>query len=558
MPDRLYQLAMSVTAADGTITRWGPDELSSESVPSGLTFSTSIPGGFKDMSCTLLRKLNIDYSDQALFDSVKVYGAGGKTAWEGRMVQFPREHGDAFSVKPGAVGWSSHLKDDPSFREIYVDHDLSRWKGPGTTRKINLVTGGFKLDSIDASAGGDPTSGQPALGTSVQGPWSSTAIGRGEGWYDAGGVPIGSVYYAWKRDGVLSNTDTNWTWLVGSAVDDVNSAGDITASLRAAGPGSGTLTATSANRRFAYVLLTYGALAVSNNATFTIYWTKLAVYGRHGLTRQGVASATSAQGFYASDIVAHVIGQAAPLLTYTTGSDGSIKPTTFVIPQAAYLDPTTADDVIADINKYHLYEWGVYDNREFFWRPPNGPDITNWTVRLDEGAQVSLEGDDANNIFNGVFVTYQDGAGTKHTVGPPGSLAEATDASLVDTNPENPVNAHSIPRRWGLLEIQPVTTQAGAIQVGSVWLAEHNLPARRGQITLTGSVDHPVNGRRPVWEVRAGDTITIADRQGDAPRRVIETSYDHDSRKLTGSMDNTVFKLDAIMERMGIQLVGVI
>ena len=57
-------------------------------------------------------------------------------------------------------------------------------------------------------------------------------------------------------------------------------------------------------------------------------------------------------------------------------------------------------------------------------------------------------------------------------------------------------------------------------------------------------------------EVRAGDYVRISDHPTDVPRRVIETSYNHDAGEVTMSLDNSVFKLDAILERIGVSLVG--
>src|SRR5207253_7188082 len=121
---------------------------------------------------------------------------------------------------------------------------------------------------------------------------------------------------------------------------------------------------------------------------------------------------------------------------------------------------------------------------------------------LSDGAQVSLEGDAGDEVFNGVLVRYTNPNGIQKTAGPIGSGCDAEDESLQDTSTANPVTAHGIPKRWGDLDISVTTTQAGAIQLGAVWLAQQQLPQRRGQLVLQGSVRHPTAGRRPVSRIR--------------------------------------------------------
>jgi hypothetical protein len=108
-----------------------------------------------------------------------------------------------------------------------------------------------------------------------------------------------------------------------------------------------------------------------------------------------------------------------------------------------------------------------------------------------------------------------------------------------------------------VLDIGPVTTDAGAVQLGYVWLAEHSLPQRRGTITVAGQVEHPTEGPVPPWRVKAGDSIKVTDLADDEPRRIIETRYSRGSDSLVASVGNPDYKLDAILERIGVQLVGV-
>jgi hypothetical protein len=549
------ELSISIERADGSIKRWGPDEPNASDIPDDLTFSTSIPGGDKDCTCSLLRRIDLDYSDQALFDTVRVYGPGNRTVWQGRMVQFPRDHGDSFGIKPAAVGLSAHLKDDPSFREIYVDRDLARWGGQSLQRQVDLASS----DPVYVDAGGaqvayDATG--PALHQSTQRIDTSTASTPQrraivESWYDAAGLALASLYYDQgsgnRATNVLPLGAAGWNVKALLCVND-HAGGDTTSNLAGAAS-AGYLDATTDDRTAAMVQLYFDG-TFTGDGDWYVDWKSLAVYGNHGLTLRGSAPG----GFYASDVIADVVSRAAPLLDYTTGANGSIEQTSFVIPNLAFVDPTTAEDAISAVNAYHLYDWGVYDGR-FFYRQPD-PDRLTWKARLSDGAKLSFEGDTAEQVFNGVVVSYTDPSGAKKLVGPPGTIGATAYDELANTSIDNPVNAHGIPRRPGLLNLSVPTTEAGAVQLGYVWLQERSLATRRGQVTLTGTVTHPTEGDVPVWRVQAGDWISISDHPASAPRKIIETSYSHGTRSISCTLDNTPAKTEAILERIGVYSIG--
>jgi hypothetical protein len=471
------------------------------------------------------------------------------------MAQFPRNHGQGFGITPGAVGLSSLLDRQRGFREIYVDRDLSAW-GPASVQYRYDLVGNYSLS--ESSTVPDTTTGKPSLATAWLGAWTNTSRPLVSGWYDGRGIPLGSLYYAWQKNANVVLPNVNWNWDASLSTDDRLTAIDYSGNLAAAGPGTGTVTKTGATKTFAAVRHYYAAgPAGADRTDYAIYWTCLAVYGAHGLTKQGTDSATSAKGFYASDVIQNIVSRAAPDLTI-----GDIEATTFAIPHLVFADPTRAADAIAAVNAYHLYDWGVYDG-EFFYRATD-PDRLTWQARLDQGAQLDLDGDTAAQVFNGVLVHYTDPLGKRRIAGPPAAywdggvaLADSTNAALVDATASNPLNAWG-ETAWGELNIGFTTTAAGAEAIGAAWLAERSLAARRGSLTLTGTVTHPTEGDVPVWRVRAGDYVSISDHPATVARRVIETRYTHGTRQIVLSLDNTNFKLESILERLGVQLMGVI
>ncbi len=532
------RLAMTVTGRNGVLKRWGPDEVDGEDVPMALRFGTAIPNGHQTLSSSLLRRIDLDYPDMELLGDVNVYGPGGEPVWQGRFTQFPREHGDSFAISPSATGYAAHLLDDPSFSEIYVDIDKTGWGGSSVQRKLNILTGGS--DPNDPQTVADSSTGAPAVETSLTGAWARPAVV--EAWYNSRQVPIGALYFAWKKDAGVGAGDTNWTWTANLSSDDVASSMDSSANLRAVGPASGTVIATTTSRKFALLFASYAIAAGADGQLYPIFWTALAVYGAHGIPRQGpVGDLVAAPGLYLSDIVANVVRRAAPLL-----NTDDVQVNTTIIPHYV-ADRVTASDALLALNNYAQWDWGVYDDRRFFFRPSD-PDRLTWTVRLSEGCGLELEGEQSDDVFNGVLVTFTDTSGVSRAYGPPGAVADYTDASLQDTSPDNPANRAGIARKWLRLDVPTVTTPAGALIIGQAKLAEQRLPQRRGTVTVNSFARHPTAGFRPAWAIRAGDYVRIEDHPADVPRRIIGTDYDHQTRTNTLTVGNTSHKVDAILE----------
>lgn len=549
MDDRL---AVSVTSADGRRFRWGADESDAGDVPAGLSFTTSDPGGFKDATLSLGRRIDVDFPDLDLFDSVRIYGPGaGESAWEGRIEDTPRSHGTEYAVTVAAVGHAAHLRDDPTFREIYVDRETSRWAAMSQTMRALL---GIAYRVTDPQVRFDYTSRLPCveLAFSRIAAIAGTVAEEAEAWYDGGGIAVGSCYY----DVVTSHAlGTGWSAFLQAHGDD-SGASPYGTAVNFTGGTSFTGTAGSATGATCYRLVLRYSNTYTGDGAWYLQLRRAAVFGAHGLTKRGSAPD---QGLYASDVIADVVRRTAPQLTYTTGTGGSIEESAFVIPHLVFLEPVTAEDAILAVNAFHQRSWGVEDDRRFFWRSAQTP-RRRWRTRLSDGTQVNLAGPQAENAINGVIVRFEAPSGVQETAGPPGSGCKTTSSLLVDDDPANPATAHGL-KRWAIVDLSFVTTggaSGGAVQVGAAYLQETlaNLNVR-GDVTHTGPIRNDAGIVFPPWAVRAGDSILIED--GDATeRRIIETSYDHDARSVTCSLDAASHRTDALMERMGVALVGVL
>lgn len=539
------RLSYYLRRPDGTEKRIGGDETEAEDIGSGFGFGTTVPGGFGAGSLSLTRDPRIDYGDFGIYDEFIARGPGNEIAYDGYDIEVPGSSDDD-QVGLSVTGWSGHLKDTPTFQEIYVDRDQGRWGQSPAARKVIIV--GANQQVSDAQPLPDPSTGLPALEFKVQGAWVAPWTPWCEAWYDAGpSARIKQIYFNYKALGQVAGNFT--FYLIAYTASDpsittgIENTGDV---FTATNEGSIAFSPSSKGR---YGLLIFGYPATpagADGGDYPMQLSNIVVVGDHGV------SLTSNLGVLASDVIADIVERAAPLLNFTTGSEGSIRQSTYPVPHLTYPEAIIAEEAILQASKYDVPDWGVYENREFFWRPPDTGRL--WVARQgDPGCSLQDSGKQAEDVFNGAVVQFSDPSGKTYTVGPPGTAGvDYTDASLKDLDPTNPLNERGRVR-LGKLTIGPTTTLSGATQLGARWLQEELAVSDRGTAAVTGFVRDSTGTFEPAWKVRAGDRIRFDDADG-RERRIIETRYDHEARKNSLTLDSTPHRVEAIMEKMQVEL----
>lgn len=529
-------LTILVTHQDGYVSRLGADEPDAAWVPFGISWDTRLPGGYGEATFNLRRRIDEDVPLR-LLDEVVIRDEHGQTMYEGRVVKLPRQHGDDYLLSVQCVGWSSHLLDDPSVPYFFVDRDMASWGGPGLNRRVQFGSNGWEVDytaSVDGAfiqfeGPGDVAGGRTVLQNS-----------GAELVYKA---PVGTTCEKLMYRGTTANT----TSITANNLftDDNDALSSATAYALTFDDTLRTQLLSPADR---YLLMQ--AAASANHiplAPFNRRLSKLGVYANHGLT--SVAISDEPDGYFIDDMLAWALSRGAPKLNHTTGADGSIQRPPVVVPHACDNALGTTERIVLDLNKYVIWDWLVYDNRTFFYRPPD-PDRLCWEARLDQGIHLSLEGDDVERAINGVLVSYTTFDGTQRVAGPTGSGMDFESSLLEDTDSEGTVNAHGYTRRWVDYPVQfSLADDSYAAVIGAAYLAQTQLPSRSGDITLRGPVGHPTKGDRNPREVRAGDWIRLSDHPADVPRRIIATSHNDDDRSTTVSVGNDLNKVDALLEQ---------
>lgn len=541
------RLAISLLDPSGSVAaRWGPDADAVGDVPKGLVFTTSDPGGFRDANLALARRIDRDWPDLKLLRDIRIYGAGNRTAWEGRLQELPRHSGSEHSINPEAVGHITEMDDAPDFAEIYVGRDLGEWTELSAQWRIGW---GSTYSYRGFSIGPDAGEGRPSVILELDGSWGAGQLPVAAAMYDAGsGLKIATLDYDWA----VTNSFASFILELYTGDDDVPKGGKGLGDL-ATGAASGSGELSPAKQVMAWQW-SYAGAAGEAGAQYRATLRRLAWFGSHGLPIRGERPN---RGIYGSDVIANIVRRTAPRLRFTTGPEGTIRDSEYPIPHLVFKGATKGSDAVLATNAYHQRFFGVYDDRTFFWLPTNTY-RKRWRIRRSKGHGVDLLGQQAEDAMNGLIVNYTGFDGVSRTVGPPGcTIAYATSELLADTSPGNPVNAAGIEKKYGELNLGFRTDATGAIQVGYAYFQmKLQSASSRGSVTVTGMVEDDATGALyPPWFMRAGDSAIVTD--GDnIERRIIGTRYENDTETNVCDLDSTPRRVDAEMARMGLSLVG--
>lgn len=531
-------LYAEVTTATGATFQWGGNRDPADRVQN-LSFGTKIGEGFSQGSGQLVRRIDLDYPDLKLVNSVRVVGADGSVAYEGRLAAMPRELSDTHAVNLTMAGWMAHAK-DRKFTEIYVDRDLGSWGEWSLARRSSLLTANtFRLGTKSDFT--DPTDSLAGFSTNWQGSWVAGYNPISEAWYDAGsGNLIRRVSYQWKREGTtINNADTNWTWAMWSSDDDKATSTANNGEERSAGPSVLTSWTLPTPRRYAFVRLGYNANpGGSDGTTYGVAWQKLAVYGNHGLMLF-TGEPGEPSGVLISDVIRDIANRWCPELDAS-----GVRTNNYVIQHLSFKDPVFPHDAFLEANKFAHWNLAVWEDKKLVYEPFDLTDY-DWEVRTDDpGTKIELQGFSTDDLFNGVAVTYTDLLTRLKS-----RLTPETHTDLRDLSRDNPWNEWGIDH-WDEIELSTPTLQESALQLGRMALSEKIRPKTPGTITVRGYIRDRRGVLQPAWKPRAGDTVSVSNFPNEGPRLIQETNWDDDSKTLTLSVEQPAGFLDAYLDRV--------
>jgi len=460
----------------------------------GLAWSNVNPGGDEVCTFTISRSWFAQNPEAFKGNLIRVMG-GIDVLWQGRVEEIDRGMGDSETLAVTAYGLGNRLG-DTTFREIYVDRDLSKWGQIPNPRVVilgeNYLTG---AGSINVHTG---TSGTPVLSLEFT-RIVNTGAKRGiiEAWYPSGGINIGSIYYSMKpwTAGYVASLGTSWL----SAVFMTETDGQLTYVALAENAGvaikSGTLSATAAGAFYAGLQFYFNA-EFTGDGEWRLDFPSVAVYGRHGLAGKG----ESPYGFSADQIAGHIISQAARIAARRVDTFA------YVIPQFTIETSTTPKDALPQVNAFANADYGTWGpdspldnslNGYFDYKAPDTATQHWFASKADFEDDLGFH-TELSSLYDTTDVHWTDESGAEHT--------ERFSIYSPDLR-EAGLSPRVFPLEAGR------TTKAGAQILAEIFLGVFaGFAPARGSGSLSGKVRHYRRGKLPAYYMRAdGSNLRISD-----------------------------------------------
>lgn len=542
-PMRQYILA---TTPGGRTERWAADEPEAANVLEDFTDSDSAPGGCKDFTGALPRKPGISYADMKLGTKLEVMGAGNYKVSEYRLERTPRTSGDYLVMDPAASGYQVLLSDDEGARGIFIDSDMSGWGEPSAQRILAEETKAWKVNAnaqVRLLPAGTPNAEGRSQPTAVSHTWAhinNEAAAHpdvAESWYDSGGVELGEVLLDFLNAKGLASGDVNWNNILFAAKSADGTSNEALHDFNATSAEDQRFSIAAA-KFFLYLQDDYTP-AFSGEGNWEVQWRNIKVRDRSASSIP-LYGTWPEVGVLASDVIAYLLSQFAPGLHYTTGSYGSLKPSSFVIPHLAFKEPTTLLDMITQALRFELLEWGVWPGQfgPTFYLNPRGQreGRKRWRARV-RPAKLTETGQQMDLVYDRVVMSWNDVDGSQKTLGYPGSGYVLTDNRCEDTDPQNPL-VEAGEHRVKHLSMNGPATVEGAAETARLFLEKVKLLDGSGEATLTGYVEEAGSGaQQPYYMVHAGDEIEFIDSSIRGFRYIVEATRSRKSRSVNVKID---------------------
>jgi len=516
-------LYAEVETASGARFKWDANQAPGSRLRN-FSFRTKIGEGFSDANGQLARRIDQDYPDLNLVNTVTFVGADGTVAYEGRLSAMPRDLSDTHSIGVTLTGWMAHAK-DKKFQEIYVDRDRSHWAEPPLARKVNLLGGSISMGDFGWGLSDGWVCALPnqALGAqTISELWYTMPPGLTAAFIGYQGGTSGTLaswverFVAYDSDDGSGATE-NYSWTLDGAVRYV------------------TMTAA---RRYILAQVYSNGSAITPAAGASRRLDQLAVHGNHNVALR--IAPDGFNGYFASDVLRDIVTRFCPQL-----DPSGIQDTTYPIAHLAFFERTFPYDAFLEVNKYHLWHIGVWEGKRFDFRPYDLTDY-DWEIRTDDpGTTFSPQGPSTEDLFNGIAVIYTDILTGRVT-----TVTPDNDASLADASSTNPWNMHGVDH-WDEITLSTPSTADAAVQLGIAALSERNRPKTPGTITVKGYIRDRAGNYQPCWKVRAGDTVAVTNFPNDTPRLIVETDYNDEDKTVRIAVDRPFQLLEAYLDRVG-------